>query len=162
MAAKKQYWLFKSEPESFSIQDLEKAPKKTVFWDGVRNYQARNSLRDLVKVGDGVLFYHSNADPAAVVGTAEVVKAGYPDHTAFDKKDHHYDPKSDQKNPTWYMVDVMHTETFARPVTLPELKNERALKDMVLLANSRLSIQPVTEQEWNHINKLHKKAPIHS
>jgi len=162
MAARKQYWLFKSEPEVFSIHDLEKAPKKTVFWDGVRNYQARNSLRDQVKVGDGVLFYHSNADPPAIAGIAEVVKGGYPDQTAFDKSDHHYDPKSDPKNPTWYMVDVRHAETFVKPITLPELKKERALKEMVLLNNSRLSIQPVTEQEWTHIAKMRKQTATRS
>ena len=154
MASKKKYWLFKSEPRAFSIQELERQPKKTTFWDGVRNYQARNYLRDTIKVGDGVLFYHSNADPPAVVGAAEVVKAGYPDHTAFDKADHHYDAKSDPEKPTWYMVDVKHTETFASPITLPELKNERALKDMVLLQKSRLSIQPVSEKEWNHIKQM--------
>jgi len=162
MAAKKQYWLIKSEPEVFSIHDLEKAPKKTVFWDGVRNFQARNSLRDKMKVGDRVFFYHSNADPPGIAGIAEVVKEGYPDHTAFDKKDHHYDPKSDPKKPTWYMVDVRHVETFPAPVTLPELKKEKALKDMVLLNNSRLSIQPVTEQEWDYVTKTMKRAATRS
>jgi len=162
MAEGKQYWLFKSEPESFSIADLEKAPKKTAFWDGVRNYQARNTLRDKVKLGDGVLFYHSNADPSAIVGTAEVVKAGYPDHTAWDKKDHHFDAKSDPKNPTWYMVDIKHIETFAAPITLPSLKKEKPLADMVLLQNSRLSIQPVSEKQWNYIQKLSKKSATRS
>jgi len=158
MAESRQYWLFKTEPESFSIADLEKAPLKTIFWDGVRNYQARNTLRDKVKVGDGVLFYHSNADPSAIVGTATVVKAGYPDHTAFDENGNHYDPKSDPNNPVWYMVDIKHTETFAAPLTLPALKQERQLKDMVLLQNSRLSVQPVSEKQWIHIHKLKQSA----
>jgi predicted RNA-binding protein with PUA-like domain len=122
MSKTKQYWLFKSEPETFSIKDLEKSPKKTTFWDGVRNYQARNFLRDSIKEGDQVLFYHSSTDPPGIVGLAEVVKSGYPDHTAFDPKDDHYDPKSDKKNPTWYMVDIKHVKTFSEPLTLEALK----------------------------------------
>jgi predicted RNA-binding protein with PUA-like domain len=158
MANKKQYWLFKSEPSAFSIQDLETSPQKTTYWSGVRNFQARKYLRDEIKVGDQVFFYHSNADPAAIVGTAEVVRSGYPDHTAFDPKDDHYDPKSDPQKPLWYMVDVRHKETFSRPVTLPDLKKEKSLADMVLLNNSRLSVQPVTEQEWQHIMQMRKRA----
>jgi predicted RNA-binding protein with PUA-like domain len=155
MSKGKQYWLFKSEPENFSIDDLEHAPKKTTFWDGVRNYQARNLLRDTIKVGDGVLFYHSNADPPAIVGLAEVVKAGYPDHTAFDAKDVHYDPKSDPKSPTWYMVDIKHTKTFSEPIPLNSLKKIKGLDKMTLLQKgSRLSVQPVTEPEWHLIIKL--------
>jgi predicted RNA-binding protein with PUA-like domain len=105
---KPNYWLFKSEPNVFSIADLEKAAKSTTCWDGVRNYQARNFLRDTIKVGDQVLFYHSNADPPAIVGIAEVVKEGYPDDTAFDAKNIHYDPKSKKAEPTWFMVDIKH------------------------------------------------------
>ncbi|MCA9249406.1 MAG: EVE domain-containing protein, partial [Planctomycetales bacterium] len=101
----RRYWLFKSEPESYSISHLARETRRTTFWDGVRNYQARNFLRDDVQVGDGVLFYHSNTEPLGVFGTMEVVKAGYPDHTAFDPNDPHYDPKSDPGNPTWYLVD---------------------------------------------------------
>lgn len=149
------YWLFKSEPSVFSIEDLEKAPKKTSFWDGVRNYQARNFLRDSIKRGDMVLFYHSNSDPSGIAGIAEVVREGYPDSTAFDKKDPHFDPKSDPKNPTWYMVDVRHVQTFSRLLPLEELRTIPELKDMTLLQKgSRLSIQPVTEKEWNAIKKL--------
>jgi predicted RNA-binding protein with PUA-like domain len=149
------YWLFKSEPSVFSITDLEKAPKKTTFWDGVRNYQARNSLRDQIKSGDMVFFYHSNSDPSGIAGVAEVVREGYPDSTAFDKKDPHFDPKSDPKNPTWYMVDIRHVKTFKRILSLEELRNIPQLKDMVLLQKgSRLSIQPVTEKEWKAIEKL--------
>src|SRR5262249_3379533 len=154
MTKSKQYWLFKSEPNVFSIDDLEKSPKKTTFWDGIRNYQARNFLRDTVQVGDGVLFYHSNAYPPAIVGLAEVVKAGYPDHTAFDKKDPHFDPKSDPKKPTWYMVDIKHLETLAKPISIDDLKAVKSLQKMVLLQNSRLSIQPVSEAEWQTIAKL--------
>lgn len=155
MPKSKQYWLFKSEPNAFAIKDLEKAPDKTTYWDGVRNYQARNFLRDSIKVGDGVLFYHSNAEPPAIVGLAEVVKEGYPDHSAFAPKDPHFDPKSDAKNPTWFMVDIKHTKTFPQPIALDELKGIKTLKQMVLLQKgSRLSIQPVTEAEWQAIIKL--------
>lgn len=155
MSKARQYWLFKSEPETFSIKDLEKSPKKTAFWDGVRNYQARNFLRDSIKEGDQVLFYHSSTDPPGIVGIAEVVKSGYPDHTAFDPKDDHYDPKSDKKNPTWYMVDIKHVRTFPEAITLEALKKMPGLGKMVLLQKgSRLSVQPVTESEWNTIVKL--------
>lgn len=149
------FWLFKSEPESFSIDDLAKAPKQTTFWDGVRNYQARNFLRDSIQVGDGVLFYHSNSDPLAIVGSCRVVRAGYPDHTAFDKSDPHYDPKSKADAPTWYMVDVRLVKEFTRPVTREELLKMPALKKMVLLQRgSRLSVQPVTAEEWEAVHKL--------
>lgn len=152
--AVKSYWLFKSEPSVFSIEDLEKAPKKTTFWDGVRNYQARNFLRDSIKNGDLVFYYHSNSDPSGIAGVAEVVKEAYPDHTAFDENDDHYDPKSDKKNPTWFMVDVKHVKTFNRIVTLDDLRSIPALKNMaVLQKGSRLSVQPVTEVEWEAIMK---------
>jgi predicted RNA-binding protein with PUA-like domain len=155
MSKTKQYWLFKSEPETFSIKDLEKSPKKTTFWDGVRNYQARNFLRDSIKAGDQVLFYHSSTEPPGIVGLAEVVKAGYPDHSAFDPEDCHYDPKSDKKNPTWYMVDIKHVKTFSEAITLEALKKVPGLSKMVLLQKgSRLSVQPVTESEWDAIVKL--------
>ena len=152
------YWLFKTEPGAYSIQDLASEPKKTTYWDGVRNYQARNMLRDEIKKGDVVLIYHSNADPPAVVGTAVVVKEGYPDHTAWDKTDHHYDPKSDPENPRWFMVDIKLDKVFAREVPLPELREVAALKDMVLLKKgSRLSIQPVHKKEFDRIVKLGSK-----
>lgn len=155
MSKAKQYWLFKSEPDAFSIDDLSRCPSKTTFWDGVRNYQARNFLRDSIKVGDGVLFYHSSTDQPAIVGVAEVVKAGYPDKTAFDAKNPHYDEKSDSKNPTWYMVDIKHVKTFDAPITLTVLRKMKSLEKMVLLKKgSRLSVQPVTESEWNTILKL--------
>jgi predicted RNA-binding protein with PUA-like domain len=107
-------------------------------------------------VGDEVFFYHSNADPPAIVGIAKVVTAGYPDHTAFDRKDPHFDPKSNRSNPTWYMVDIEHVETFPQPIGLPELKAQPSLADMVLLQRSRLSIQPVSDAEWKQINALSK------
>ncbi len=152
------YWLFKSEPSVFSIDDLEKAPKKTTHWDGVRNFQARNFLRDSIKNGDQVFFYHSNCEPSAIVGIAEVVKEGYPDSTAFDSKDVHYDPKSKKESPTWYMVDIKHKETFARVLDLAELRTVAALKNMALLQKgSRLSIQPVTESEFKAVVALSKK-----
>lgn len=148
----KRYWLVKSEPDVFSITDLEAAPKKTTCWDGVRNYQARNTMRDDMKKGDLVFFYHSNADPSAIAGIAEVVKEGYPDHTAFDESDGHYDPKSNPDSPTWYMVDVRHVETFKVPLSLNDLRGVKGLEKMVLLQKgSRLSVQPVTEKEWEII-----------
>ena len=158
MATKKvplQYWLLKTEPESFSIADLAKAPKKTTYWDGVRNYQARNFLRDSMQVGDKVLFYHSNAKPPAVMGTAKIVKAGYPDFTAWDPHSHHYDPKSPQAKPQWYMVDIQWEATFAAPLSLDFLRTVPALKKMELLrTGSRLSVQPVTPEEFAIILEL--------
>jgi predicted RNA-binding protein with PUA-like domain len=152
---KPRYWLFKSEPESFSISALALAPRKTTFWSGVRNYQARNFLRDDIQVGDGVLFYHSNTQPMAIVGTATVVKAGYPDHTAFDPNDSHFDPKSNPDAPTWYMVDIQLGQIFEQPLTRDHLKTIAALKDMVLLQRgSRLSVQPVTPAEWKAVLQL--------
>jgi len=149
------YWLLKTEPDSFSIEDLNKSPGKTTFWDGVRNYQARNTLRDQMKLGDRVLIYHSSTDPTAVVGIARIVKEGYPDHTAWDKKSPHYDPDSTKDNPRWYMVDIQHEQTFDRPITLAELRKVPALKQMELLRKgSRLSVQPVRKEEFDAILKL--------
>ncbi len=154
----KRYWLFKSEPSVFSITDLESAPKKSTSWDGVRNFQARNFLRHEIKQGDQVFFYHSNADPPAIVGIAEVIREGYPDETAFAAKDAHYDPKSDRHNPTWYTVDIKHVETFAKAITLAELRQVSGLRNMVLLQKgSRLSVQPVRPEEWELVIKLAKQ-----
>ncbi len=154
-AEEKNYWLLKSEQSVFSIDDLERASKKTTCWDGVRNYQARNFLRDSIKKGDLVFFYHSNAEPTAIAGIAEVVKEGYPDHTAFDPDDVHYDPKSNKKDPTWYMVDIRHVRTFKKPLTLEQLKTVPGLSDMMLLQKgSRLSVQPVTAKQWQTVSKL--------
>jgi predicted RNA-binding protein with PUA-like domain len=149
----RRYWLFKSEPESYSIDHL--AADRTTHWDGVRNYQARNMLRDDVRVGDGVFFYHSKADPMGVFGTMEVVRAGYPDHTAFDPEDHHFDPKSDPDEPTWFMVDVRFVQKFPRPVTRDDLRASAETAGMLVLKRgSRLSIQPVTPAEWKAVHKL--------
>jgi predicted RNA-binding protein with PUA-like domain len=148
------YWLFKSEPSGFSFDDLRTSPDGTEHWDGVRNYQARNYLRDEVQVGDQVLFYHSNIAEPAIVGIAEVVKAGYPDWTARDPESKHFDPAATLEKPVWYMVDVHFVRPFPRPVKLAELKNIPALSGMVLLSRSRLSIQPVREEEWLQILKL--------
>jgi predicted RNA-binding protein with PUA-like domain len=150
----KRYWLMKSEPGVFSIEDLAKAPRQTTFWDGVRNYQARNLLRDEVQVGDGVLFYHSSADPPAVAGTATVARAGYPDPTQFDAASDHHDADSPRDNPRWFAVDIIWESTFPRPVPLDELRETAGLEQMVLLRRSRLSVQPVSPQEWKIIVKL--------
>jgi predicted RNA-binding protein with PUA-like domain len=152
------YWLLKSEPSVFSIDDLKAAAKKTTFWDGVRNYQARNTLRDEMKIGDLAFFYHSNAEPPAIVGVVKVVREGYPDHTAFDESNDHYDPKSKKDAPTWFMVDVQHLETFKKPISLEELRTVKGLDDMVLLQKgSRLSVQPVTKKQFDIIMALARK-----
>ena len=148
------YWLFKSEPSSFSLDDLKNRPDATEHWDGVRNFQARNYLRDEVKVGDRVLFYHSNIAEPAVVGIAEVVRAGYPDFTALDPEGNHFDRRATPEKPIWYMVDIRFVRELPRPVTLSELKGIPALSEMPLLNRSRLSVQPVTEAAWSLILKL--------
>ena len=151
----KKYWLVKSEPSEFSIDDLEKSKYKTTYWDGVRNYQARNFIRDDMKKGDYVLYYHSNADPNAVVGYCEIVKEGYPDFTAFDPENKHYDPKSSKENPTWIMVDIKLKKKFKEPVTLKSIKEKAPLKDMRLVQRgNRLSVMPVTKKEFDTILKM--------
>lgn len=149
------YWLFKSEPNVFSWDDLENSPRKTSFWEGVRNYQARNYLRDQVKTGDLVLFYHSRVEPIGIVGVAEITRAGYPDAFAFDPNHKYYDPKSKKENPTWYGVDVTAKLPFPRVITLAEIKKNPALSTMVLVQKgSRLSIQPVTKKEFATICRM--------
>ena len=148
------YWLLKTEPGTFSIDDLWKAPKRTTSWDGVRNYQARNMIRDQMKPGDLVFIYHSSAVPTGIAGVAEVTRAGYPDETAFDREDSHFDPKSARDKPTWYVVDVKAVKRFDRIVTLDELRGMKGLEKMVLLKKgSRLSVQPVSAAEWEIINR---------
>lgn len=147
-------WLFKSEPSAFSLQDLASRPDATEHWDGVRNFQARNFLRDEIKAGDLVLFYHSNIPEPAVVGIATVVKEGYPDWTAFDPQSKYFDPRSTPEKPLWYMVDVRFVRELPRPVTLAELRGIPALSKMALLNRSRLSVQPVTPEEWREIMRL--------
>ncbi|MBH0179099.1 MAG: EVE domain-containing protein [Nitrospira sp.] len=154
MPPTKRYWLMKSEPTSFSIDDLMKAPSQITCWDGVRNYQARNFMRDMA-IGDQILFYHSNADPPAVMGIAEIVTTAYVDPTQFDKKDSHYDPESKPAQPRWDMVDIKYVRKFSCPLSLDQLRKESALKGMVLLQKgSRLSVQPVSSLEWKHILSL--------
>src|SRR6202022_2153490 len=146
-APARRYWLVKSEPDTFSFSDLLASSGKTTQWDGVRNYQARNTLRDDMKKGDLVFFYHSSAEPTAIVGVAEVVREGYPDHTAFDRSDSHYDPKSNAESPSWFMVDLKAVEALKRPIALAELRGVKGLEKMTLLQKgSRLSVQPGTEQ----------------
>jgi predicted RNA-binding protein with PUA-like domain len=147
------YWLVKSEPEVFSFDDLAASPKKTTFWDGVRNFTARNNLKAMKK-GDRVFFYHSNASPSAVAGIAEVVKEAYPDPTAFDAKHDHFDPKSKKDDPTWFMVDIKAVEKLARPVSLDEIKKTKSLSNMALVRLGRLSVSPVTAAEWQTILEM--------
>lgn len=154
MAAK--YWLVKSEPSAYSIDDL--MHDKITHWDGVRNYQARNYMRDEMKLGDKVLFYHSNAEPTAVVGVCEVAKEGYPDFSAFDQEDKHFDPKSKIDSPTWIMVNLKIIEKFLRPVALDEIKGNSKLQNMKLVQRgNRLSVMPIDKNEFNEIIKLSKK-----
>jgi predicted RNA-binding protein with PUA-like domain len=153
----RRHWLVKSEPDAFSFDDLLASPKRTTGWSGVRNYQARNFMRDDMKKGDRVFFYHSSADPTAIVGVAEVAREGYPDPTAFDPRDSHFDPKSKPDAPTWIMVDIRAVEKLARPVSLADLKGVPGLEKMVLLQRgSRLSVQPVTPAEWEIVYRLAK------
>jgi predicted RNA-binding protein with PUA-like domain len=147
------YWLMKSEPGSYSIDDL--ARDKTTYWDGVRNYQARNFLRDRVKKGDRVFFYHSNAEPPGIAGIAEVTKEGYPDPSQFDKKDSHFDPESDVRDPAWFAVEIRFVKKFPGIIPLDRLKKIPALSKMPLLQRGqRLSVQPVSEKEWDAILAL--------
>jgi predicted RNA-binding protein with PUA-like domain len=151
------YWLFKTDAGCYPIDSLMAEPDCTTGWDGVRNFQARNFLRDQIQVGDGVLFYHSNGDPPCIAGIAEVVQAAHPDPTAFDRKAQHYDPKSDPSNPTWYQVSIKGIRAFTTPLELPFLKSVADLAGMELLRKgSRLSVQPVTDKEWKTILSLAK------
>jgi predicted RNA-binding protein with PUA-like domain len=153
MARAKRYWLLKCEPEAYSIDDLERDGEAT--WEGVRNFQARNTMRDDMKVGDGVLFYASNAEPSGVTGVAEVSREGYPDPFAFQKGHKYFDSKSDPDNPTWYMVDIRFVEKFPEIVPLAELKAAKGLAKMVVTQKgSRLSVQPVTKKEHEIVLKL--------
>lgn len=146
------YWLMKSEPETFGIDDLFKRPNQTEHWDGVRNYQARNMMRDAMKIGDQVFFYHSNCDEPGIVGIMQVVRESYPDFTAFDPDDKHFDPKSNPDKPTWYMVDVQFVRKLSRNISLRELKLKAELADLALLRRgNRLSIMPVAAEQWAFI-----------
>jgi predicted RNA-binding protein with PUA-like domain len=147
----KRYWLVKSEPETFSFDDLLARPDRTTLWDGVRNYTARNFLRHGMKLGDEVFFYHSSADPSAIVGVCEVVREGYPDHSALDPADPHFDEGSDPEDPAWFMVDLRAVRALPRPLSLQELKGRKELSGMVLLRIGRLSVSPVRPEEWKVI-----------
>lgn len=154
----RQYWLLKSEPESFSFDDLMKAPNQTSHWDGVRNYQARNFMRDEMKKGDLAFFYHSGDEPG-IVGIVEIVREGYPDHTAVDPKDAHYDPRTKGGESPWSMVDVRALEHLPRPITLSEMRTKPELQGMPLLQKgNRLSVQKVGAAEWNAVLALAKQT----
>lgn len=149
------YWLMKTEPDCFSIDDLKHAPHQTTSWDGVRNYQARNFMRDDMKKGDRVFIYHSNCKPPGIVGVATIVREAYPDHTAFDPHSEHPDLSTTPDHPRWYMVDVQWHETFALMIPLDTLKQHVELSQMPLLRKgNRLSVLPVTPKEWDFIMKL--------
>ena len=150
------YWLVKSEPDTFSFADLQKAPRKTTTWDGVRNFVARNFLRDGMKKGDQVFFYHSSTKPQAIVGICEVAKEAYPDATAFDENNDGFDEKSKRDTPTWFAVDLKAVEPLPRAVTLQELKANKSLAGMALLRIGRLSVTPVTKSEWAIIQEMAK------
>ena len=148
------YWLFKSEPSCFSFQDLQARPDATEHWDGVRNFQARNFLRDEIAVGDRVLFYHSSIPEPAIVGLCSVVRAGYPDHTALDPSADHFDPKASPDKPIWYMVDVRADQPLPQPVLLATIRQHPLLQEMPLVNRSRLSIQPLTADQFRILLKL--------
>ncbi len=149
----------KSEPSCFSFEDLKQSPGQVTSWDGVRNYQARNLLRDEIKNGDGVLFYHSNIKEPAIVGLAEVVREGYPDYTAWDPKSEHFDPRSSLENPVWYMVDIRYVVHLENPVTREDLKAHPVLCNMgVMKKGNRLSVMPVAETEWKAVLDLENMA----
>lgn len=149
------YWLLKSEPDTFSLDDLRARPARTEHWDGVRNYQARNLLRDEIRKGDLAFFYHSSCAEPGIAGVVEVVREGYPDFTAFDPESRYYDPASTPDKPRWYMVDVRFKRALKRVITLHELKREASLRDMPLLQRgNRLSVMPVTKAQWMQILSL--------
>ena len=151
------YWLMKTEPSTFSVEDLERAKRQTTGWDGVRNYQARNMLRDDMKKGDQAFLYYSSTDVPGIVAIMKIVKDGYPDPTAFDRKHDHYDADSDPANPRWFMVDVQLERRLERVITLDELRKHttKQLKNMVLLRKgNRLSVTPVEPEEWKFILSL--------
>lgn len=155
MAKRRSHWLVKSEPDVFSFDDLLAAPKRTTLWDGVRNYQARNMLRDDMKVGDRVLYYHSNTKPPGVAGVAEVVREGYPDPTQFDPKDSHFDAKSREDDPRWYCVDVRALAALPSYVSIDDLKANAKLEEMaVVQRGQRLSVQPVTAAEFREVLRM--------
>ena len=156
MVREKKYWLMKSEPSVYSIQDLKKAG--TDLWDGVRNYQARNFMMNDMQIGDSALFYHSNAKPPGVAGLARISKLAQPDPTAFDPKSKYYDPASNKKNPRWFCVEVAFKDIFKKLIPLEELRKQKALSKMLLLKKGqRLSVMPITKEEYMCILKMSKR-----
>ncbi|HKX56991.1 MAG TPA: EVE domain-containing protein [Xanthomonadales bacterium] len=154
------YWLMKSEPDAFSIDDLKNSPGKKTHWDGVRNYQARNYMRDGMKKGDQIFFYHSNCEVPGIVGIAEVAsRSAYPDHTAFDPEDHHFDPKSNPENPSWLMVDICYKRKTRRTISLTELKqhDDRLQGFALIRRGNRLSVMPVEKPHWDFILGLEEQ-----
>jgi predicted RNA-binding protein with PUA-like domain len=149
------YWLLKSEPNTYSFKDLKSQSENRTYWDGVRNYSARNNMRRM-RVGDQAFFYHSVVKPTAIVGIVRIVKETYPDFTQFDPQSNYYDPKSTKENPRWDMIDVEYLRDIDPPITLDELKNIPEIENMALLRRGRLSVQPVTENEWKVILSLRK------
>jgi predicted RNA-binding protein with PUA-like domain len=146
------YWLFKSEPNEFSIDDLAQRPEQTEPWDGVRNYQARNMMRDQMRKGDLAFFYHSNTQPPGIIGIVEIVREAYPDPTAFDSKDKHYDPKSDPAKPRWFLVEVKLQRKFKRLIALNELREQPELAKLSLVQRgNRLSVMSIDAAQWQHI-----------
>jgi predicted RNA-binding protein with PUA-like domain len=151
----KKYWLIKTDPADFSLEDLKKCNNQTTCWDGVRNYQARNFIRDEMKSGDDVLFYYSQSEPNAVFGICTIVKDAYPDPSQFDPKDKHYFPSADPANPPWYAVDIKYVKEFKKPISLSDIKANNKLKNMRLIQRgNRLSIMPVTKDEFDEILKM--------
>jgi len=151
----KRYWLMKSEPNAYSIDDLQR--DGVTYWDGVRNYQARNFMRDDMRIGDKVIFYHSNTKPPAAVGVAEIVRESYPDFTAFDPSELHFDPKSNEEKPIWFMVDIKFIEKFKRAVSLQEMKENPKLRNMKLVQRgNRLSVMPMSKEEFNEVLRMGK------
>jgi predicted RNA-binding protein with PUA-like domain len=156
--AVKQYWLMKTEPDTFSIEDLER--KRHEPWDGVRNYQARNYMRDQMRKGDLVLIYHSSANPTGVAGVAKVYTEGHPDNTAWDPDNKHFDPKSSPENPIWFRVEVEFVERFPEVIPLEVLKKDPALEGMLVTKRGmRLSVQPVSQEHFDHVRKVGRRPP---
>ena len=156
------YWLMKSEPSTFGIDDLARAPNRSAGWDGVRNYQARNMLRDDFRAGDRAFFHHSSCEVPGIYGTMEIVRAGHPDPTAFDRSHRHFDAGSDPSNPRWYQVEVRLLRKFAQPVTLEALREHAGgpLRDLIVLRRgNRLSVMPVSGDEWKFIHCLVRERP---
>ncbi|WP_151173572.1 EVE domain-containing protein [Pseudoalteromonas ruthenica] len=145
------YWLLKTEPDAFSLADLQAAENDTTVWDGVRNYQARNFIRDGMQVGDKVFIYHSSCKVPAIVGIGEVTRGPYADPTQFDASSDYYDPKATPESPRWFSVDVQYRQSFKQPITLKAIKADPAIAELALKKSGRLSVMPVSEQEWQHL-----------